>query len=74
MPQTPAPRKSPTWSEWPFLKHLRELPQQVVTDVKETAQDLVDEPNEVPYRIGERLKDYVRPRHRVSYPSPSKPK
>ena len=54
-------------SENPFLK----LGKQVVRDTKETISDIRDEPAEVPYRIRERLLDYVVPRRRrVRYPSP----
>lgn len=71
----------PEWlKNWKFAQEVKRLPSRIATDIKETAHDLVDEPAEVPYRLRQRFDDYlrpdehVRPRIRVSYPDPSKPK
>lgn len=65
----------PEWlKNWKFAQRIKRIPKQIATDIKETAYDLRDEPSEVPYRVKQRINDYIRPRHKVEYPSPRKPK
>ena len=57
---TPERKTGKWWEDWEFAKRIKRLPQQIVTDVKETASDIIDEPGEVPYRVGRRALDLIR--------------
>jgi len=52
----------PQWlRDWKAGQRIMELPRRLASDVTETAQDLRDEPEEVPYRINERVRSYFSP-------------
>lgn len=61
----------PEWlKNWKFAQRVKRIPSDIITDMRETAQDMRDEPAEVPYRIRQRIDEYIRPRLRVNYPDP----